>query len=69
MAPGAVAEGEGRSDCGPAPGIGRSGAAASFGSQGEHGDTKKELYEEAREAGIPGRSTMSKDELRDALDE
>jgi hypothetical protein len=37
----------------------------------ESGDeaTKKELYEEAREAGIEGRSSMTKDELRQALDE
>jgi hypothetical protein len=31
--------------------------------------TKKELYEEAREAGIEGRSSMTKHELREALDE
>jgi hypothetical protein len=31
--------------------------------------TKKELYAEAREAGIEGRSTMSKAELKEALDE
>ena len=31
--------------------------------------TKKELYEEAREAGIEGRSNMTKEELRQALDE
>jgi hypothetical protein len=31
--------------------------------------TKKELYEEAREAGIEGRSNMTKEELRQALDD
>ncbi len=37
----------------------------------ESGDgvTKKELYSEAREAGIEGRSSMSKDELKRALEE
>jgi hypothetical protein len=36
---------------------------------GEAEATKKELYEEAREAGIEGRSNMSKAELKQALDE
>jgi hypothetical protein len=36
---------------------------------GEGEATKKELYEEAREAGIEGRSNMSKAELKQALDE
>jgi hypothetical protein len=31
--------------------------------------TKAELYEAAKDAGIPGRSTMSKDELKAALDD
>ena len=31
--------------------------------------TKAELYEQAKEAGIAGRSTMSKDELKAALDD
>jgi hypothetical protein len=52
-------------------------AAAEPGSRPEGNDTdpdeveptKKELYAEAREAGIEGRSTMSKDELKKALDE
>jgi hypothetical protein len=38
-------------------------------SPGEEEATKKELYEEAREAGIEGRSNMSKAELKEALDE
>jgi DNA end-binding protein Ku len=29
--------------------------------------TKAELYEKAKEADLPGRSTMTKDELADAL--
>jgi cation transport regulator ChaB len=32
-----------------------------------HGNTKQELYARAKRADIPGRSTMSKDELADAL--
>ena len=39
----------------------RSGAASS------DGPTKDELYQQAKDAGIEGRSTMSKDELSDAL--
>ncbi len=31
------------------------------------GMTRKDLYEQAQKAGIPGRSRMSKDELRQAL--
>jgi hypothetical protein len=38
-------------------------------SPGEGEATKKELYEEAREAGIEGRSNMSKAELKEALDD
>jgi iron-sulfur cluster repair protein YtfE (RIC family) len=33
------------------------------------GATKQELYEEAKAAGIEGRSSMSKDELREALEQ
>ena len=45
---------------------------ASGGSSGSDGDgndrTKEELYEEAKEEGIEGRSKMSKSELKDAVD-
>ena len=34
-----------------------------------HAQTKHELYEKAKEQQIPGRSTMSKEELADALGE
>lgn len=36
--------------------------------KGEGGRTKAQLYNEARQKGIKGRSTMSKAELEDALD-
>ncbi len=39
------------------------------GAEARDESTKKELYEEAREAGIEGRSNMTKDELRNALEE
>jgi len=37
--------------------------------QGDREPTKKDLYDEARKAGIEGRSTMSKEELQQALDD
>ena len=54
------------------PRAARGGAAARRG-EGETyggvdaGKTKEELLEDAREAGIPGRSRMTKDELAEAL--
>lgn len=52
---------------------GDAGAQSGTGSPGEppveEPLTKKELYEEAREAGIEGRSNMTKEELQQALDE
>ena len=51
----------------------RSGAAArkgtgkSFGGVDFLGHTKQELYERARKLGIPGRSSMSKEELAAAI--
>jgi len=44
------------------------GGRSSAGSSGD-GVTREELYEQAKEKDIPGRSTMSKDELAKALDE
>ena len=43
-------------------------AEVKSGSTFDDGETKQELYEQAKEADIPGRSNMSKDELREALD-
>ncbi len=39
------------------------------GGSGDGGPTKAELYERAKDADVEGRSTMSKDELAEALDE
>lgn len=36
---------------------------------GPQGRTKQQLYDDAKRAGIEGRSTMTKDELRDALED
>jgi cation transport regulator ChaB len=54
------------------PQAARSGAAARRGGGKSYGGVdaskpKQELYEQAKEAGIEGRSNMSKDELADAL--
>jgi cation transport regulator ChaB len=40
---------------------------ATHGGVDVEGNTKQELYERAKEAGVKGRSTMSKRELADAL--
>lgn len=37
--------------------------------KGQDEPTKDELYEQAQELDIPGRSTMTKDELQQAIDE
>ncbi|WP_062077811.1 hypothetical protein [Demequina globuliformis] len=36
---------------------------------GAKGRTKDQLYEEAKRKGVDGRSTMTKDELKDAVDD
>jgi hemerythrin-like domain-containing protein len=46
---------------------GGSPGGSSGDSSGSSGPTKEELYEKAKEAGIEGRSSMSKDELEQAV--
>jgi hemerythrin-like domain-containing protein len=46
---------------------GSSDGASDSSSNGSSGATKEELYEKAKEAGIEGRSSMSKDELEQAV--
>jgi len=46
---------------------GSAGGSSSGDSSGASGATKEELYEKAKEAGIEGRSSMSKDELEQAV--
>jgi hemerythrin-like domain-containing protein len=47
----------------------RAGGASSGAGGSSSGKTRDELYEEARRAGVEGRSSMTKDELAKALDE
>jgi hypothetical protein len=44
----------------------RGGARSHSGAQGR---TKEQLYEDARRQGVEGRSTMTKDELEDAVED
>lgn len=46
----------------------RRGEGTSHGGVDVEGHTKDELYERAQEAGVEGRSAMTKEELADALD-
>jgi hemerythrin-like domain-containing protein len=64
-------ETEGRlMSAGGAVGGAATGSSSSSGSGGSQDDepTKTELYEKAKEQDVPGRSTMSKDELKEAVD-
>ena len=45
----------------------RRGEGESFGGVDFYGNTKAELYERAKKAGVKGRSRMSKGELADAI--
>ena len=45
------------------------GRGSSAGGPDGDGATREELYEQAKKKDIPGRSTMSKDELAEALDD
>lgn len=45
----------------------RAGRGETYGGVDAFGNTRAQLYERARRAGIPGRSTMSKAELAKAL--
>ncbi|MFF9087868.1 plasmid stabilization protein [Streptomyces sp. NPDC014991] len=47
---------------------GRRGGQRSGNRSGSHGPTRDQLYNEARQRGIEGRSNMNKDELQRALD-
>lgn len=46
---------------------GQSEGSKTYGGVDYYGNTKQELYERAKEAGVSGRSSMSKDELAEAL--
>lgn len=43
------------------------GGKRSGNREGPQGETKQQLYDDAKRAGIPGRSSMTKDQLKDAL--
>ena len=45
----------------------REGKGKTFGGVDVYGNSKKELYERARKAGVKGRSRMSKEELAQAV--
>lgn len=46
---------------------GRRGQGESFGGVDFYGHTRRELYDRARDLNIPGRSTMNKEELAQAI--
>lgn len=45
------------------------GGKRSGNRRGPGGETKDQLYEDAKRAGVPGRSNMTKEELKNALDD
>ena len=45
----------------------RAGRGKTFGGVDYFGNTKRELYERAKRLGVEGRSTMSKEELAEAI--
>ncbi|HET7607959.1 MAG TPA: ChaB family protein [Gammaproteobacteria bacterium] len=45
----------------------RKGRGKTFGGVDYYGHSKRELYARAKKLGVPGRSTMSKDELASAI--
>jgi hypothetical protein len=45
----------------------RRGGGKTYGGVDVEGNSKQELYERARKAGVKGRSRMSKEELAEAL--
>jgi cation transport regulator ChaB len=60
-------DGKGPSDPRAANPRARENQGKTFGGVDVHGNTKQELYERAKDLDVPGRSSMSKEELAEAI--